>query len=850
MKSFYLLFKFSVRHLWRQKWQSFLLIIGILLGVAVVIAIDYANASSRKAINISTQSLTGSATHQILSSSTGISDNYFTDMKRKGIFDVASPIVEGYVNVLDFNQQPKLVLGIDPLLDFPFRTYYGRGENQLSQLFSVISEPDSGIISKNIAEEFGINLGQIIKFQTEGRIKEIKIVGFVSSDEPIVQDSLNGLIIVDISTAQEIFNKEGLLDRIELILKDDKSEELVKENLTSDLILRTTKEQSFQIENMVAAFQLNLTALSLLALVVGSFLIYNTMTFSVVQRRELIGLYRSLGFYRSDIFLMIIIEAIIIGIIGTLFGVVVGSLLGKGTVNLILQTINDLYYVTTVKSVTLPAESVIKGVVLGIFATILVSIPPAWEATQVTPRTAKIRSNFEDKVKKYIGYFLVLGLLLIGASYFLLFSPTFQNLWWSFTATLFVVIAFSIFTAILLFLFLPPLSKFIKRKIGMIPGMATRELYRSLSRTAVAVASLMVAVAVTIGMAIMINSFRNTVSVWLRETLSGDIYVSVPNQFSNRSSAYIDQSAASEILSYNGIKKFDTLLTINGISSGENIQINVITNQDIAYERMFIELSTSKNDVWNELLSQKILISEPLANRLNLKLGGVLTIESPEGPQDFLVSGIFSDYTSNQGYIMMARPVFEQYWNNPEITAISLTLDDGIEIQSAVNDLKENVSKFDQILLIRSNQSLRNDVMVVFDRTFAITDALRFIATIVSFIGILSATLIILIDRKKEFGMLKAIGMKNSELSTLVFTETGLMGLFAGIFAIPTGIIISLILVYVINLRSFGWTIQLDINIWSLVQGVAIAVIAALLATIYPLKRLNQLKPIQVIRDE
>ncbi|HSM24326.1 MAG TPA: FtsX-like permease family protein, partial [Anaerolineaceae bacterium] len=639
MKSFNLLLKFSIRHLWRQKWQSVLLITGILLGVAVVIAIDYANASSKKAITLSTQSITGTATHQILSSGTGISEKYFTDMKRMGIFEVASPIVEGYVNVVDFNQQPKLILGIDPLLDFPFRSYYGSGENQLSQLFSVISEPLSGIISKKNADEFGISLGQTIEFQTEGRTKQLKIVGVVSSDEPIIQDSLDGLIIVDISTAQEILNRVGLLDRIELILNDETTEDLVSDNLTSDLILRTTKDQNIQIENMVAAFQLNLTALSLLALVVGGFLIYNTMTFSVVQRRELIGLYRSLGFYRSEIFLMIIIEAIIIGLIGTFLGVLVGSLLGKGTVNLILQTINDLYYVTTVRSVSLPLESVVKGVILGIFATILVSIPPAWEATQVTPRTAKIKSNFEDKVKKYIGYLFLLGLFLIGLSYFLLFSPYFQNLWWSFTATLFVVIAFSIFTAICLFLILPPLSKFIKRKIGMIPGMATRELYRSLSRTAVAVASLMVAVAVTIGMAIMINSFRNTVNVWLRETLSGDIYISVPNQFSNRSSAYIDSNAVSEILSYGGIEKFDTLLTINGISSKGDVQINVITNQEIAEERIFIGLESPINDVWNELLDKKILISEPLANRMELEVGSVLQIQTPGGNQGFEVLG-------------------------------------------------------------------------------------------------------------------------------------------------------------------------------------------------------------------
>ncbi len=140
--------------------------------------------------------------------------------------------------------------------------------------------------------------------------------------------------------------------------------------------------------------------------------------------------------------------------------------------------------------------------------------------------------------------------------------------------------------------------------------------------------------------------------------------------------------------------------------------------------------------------------------------------------------------------------------------------------------------------------------MVVFDRTFAITNALRFIATMVSFIGILSATLIILLDRKREFGMLKAIGFRQKELNQLVLTETGLMGFFAGIFAIPTGIVISLILVYVINLRSFGWTIQFYLDFWSILQGVIIAVVAAFIAAIYPLKRLNKLKPIQVIRDE
>jgi putative ABC transport system permease protein len=850
MKSVGLLLKFSLRHLIRQGWQTILLIIGILLGVAVVIAIDYANESSKKAISLSTQSITGKATHQILASGSGIPEEYFADMVRNGVFNEASPVIEGYVNVSEFDQQAILILGIDPLLDFPFRQYYGDDDGQLNQLISIISESNTGIIAQDLADEFVIQLGDVINYIFEGKPGKLKIVGFISTDEPIARESLKGMIIVDISTAQTAFNKTGTLDRIELIINQPNEESIVKSQLPSGLVIRSTNDQNQQLSNMVGAFQLNLTALSLLALVVGGFLIYNTMTFSVIQRRELIGLYRSIGFYRSEIFFMIIFEALVIGFIGTIFGVLVGIALGRETVNLILQTINDLYYVTTVKSVSIPTVSVIKGILLGIFATILVSIPPAIEATQVTPRSAKIRSGYEDKVRKNLIFISFFGVLLFIVSYYLLYSPYFQNLWWAFGATLLVVIGFSILAALGLYLILPILSKILKKYIGLIPGMAARELYRSLSRTAVAVSSLMVAVSVTIGMAMMINSFRYTVSIWLRETLAGDIYISVPNQFTNRSSAYIDQESVRAIYEYPDINKIDTLLSTSGISDFGDLQINVITNDEIAYERIFTKTGAPIENIWNNLLLEKILIAEPLANRFDLDINDLLPIETPAGKVSFEIIGIFSDYTTSQGYIMMPRSVFEKYWKNEEITAISINLDKDKNVNDAVQEIKSRVGQNNQQLLVRSNQSLRDDVMVVFDRTFAITNALRFIATMVSFIGILSATLIILLDRKREFGMLKAIGFRQKELNQLVLTETGLIGFFAGIFAIPTGIVISLILVYVINLRSFGWTIQFYLDFWSISQGVIIAMVAAFIAAIYPLYRLNKLKPIQVIRDE
>ena len=845
---FYLI-QLSFKYVWRQKWQSGLLILGILLGVAVVIAVDYANESAKKALELSTQSITGKSTHQIVSSGDPIDEQFFVKLIRSGLVTYSTPIVEGYVNVLSLNNQPLQVLGVDPFLDLPFRNFYGLKDNDQFRLLETISIPNQIILSKKIALENGIDIGNSLEISYQGRKKIVNIAGLVSSDDPLNDNALQGLIITDISTAQELLNKQGILDRIEIIEKNDSKIEALKEIMPDGLSLYKTSDLNSQIENLASAFQINLTALSLLALVVGLFLIYNTMTFSVLQRRELIGVLRSLGFYRSEIFSMILIEAVIIAFIGTFLGIFSGLILGKQTVGLILQTINDLYYVTTVKSAGLPLISIIKGILLGLFATIFVTIPAAYSATRVRPRIASIRSNLEEKTRITIKnlFLIAIGFFCIGA---ILLLPVFSNLWLSFLATFLIVLGFSIMAAVLLNKLLPRFSILLKSWFGLFAGMAARELYRSLSRTSIAIASLMVAVSVTMGMTIMIDSFRTTVNTWLSDTLTGDIYVSIPDQFSNRSIAKIDPSIVSAIGTYPGIRRIETLYTTYGQTNTGEIQINVITNDNIGSERSFISQVVPNNEIWSNLQNNGILISEPLANRLGLKAGQSLEINTPQGFQSFSIIAVFYDYASSQGHVIMSKKTYESYFNSTGVTAISIILTDQNNVPDTVKKLQAMVSNVDQEVIIRDNRTLRNDALEVFDRTFAITNALRFIATLVSIIGILSAVLLIVVERKKEFGILKALGIRAKDLWKLILTETGLMGLFAGLFAIPTGIVISLILVYIINLRSFGWTILFSFNWLSIGQTLIIAIISAGIAGIYPVYRIIRMKTIQVLRYE
>jgi putative ABC transport system permease protein len=741
------------------------------------------------------------------------------------------------------------LLGIDPFLDIPFRSYYSFQDDSQIKLLGTISTPNRIILSRNLANKNDLNIGDQLEISFQGKKSFVEIAGLVESDDPVNDSALQGLLITDISTAQELLNKQDILDRIEIIEVDKTKIDALEKIIPPGLSIRNTSEQNAQIANLSSAFQLNLTALSLLALVVGLFLIFNTMTFSVLQRRELIGVLRSLGFHRSEIFIMIIFEAAIIALIGTTLGIFSGIFLGKQTVGLILQTINDLYYVITVKSVGLPLISIVKGAILGIFATIIVAIPSAYAATTVTPRFSTLRSNLEFTTRVTIRklFFVAIVFFIFGA---ILLLPIFSNLWIAFAATFLIVLGFSLLAAVALNKLLPYLSIYLKKWFGLFPGMAARELYRSLSRTSIAIASLMVAVSVTMGMTIMIDSFRFTVNAWLNETLTGDIYVSVADQFTNRSTAKIDAEILSIIDTYPQVHRLESLFTTFAQTDLGEVQINVISNDNIGYERFFANQIIPDEDIWSNLQLNQILISEPLANQNKLKAGQSITITSPVGAEQFKIIAVFYDYASSQGHMIMSESTYERLWTTNGVTALSIVVDDQVEVKKAVKDLQFLVSKADQSVIIRDNQTLRNDALTVFDRTFAITNALRFIATLVSVIGILSAVLLIVIERKKEFGILKALGVDPVNLWRLILTETGLMGLFAGLFAIPTGVVISLILVYVINLRSFGWTIQFNFNWLAVTQTLIIAIISAGFAGIYPVYRITRMKTIEVLRNE
>lgn len=851
----------SNRPLWHLAWQRIrqrpvpylLCIVGIALGVAMMVSIDLANGSAQRAFSLSTNAITGKATHQVtVLSPTGIPDSLYSQLKRT--FNVpAAPIVEGYAKVPELANQPMRVVGVDLFAESPFRTYFSDVSSQGTGFLQFLTQPKTVVLAQDTADRYGLQLGDTLHLDVSGRSKPVTLVGTIATTDTLNRRALSNFLFADIATAQELLDSLGHLSQIDLILSQPETAEAIAAFLPQEVELTTAAAQKNAVQQMTAAFELNLTALSLLALVVGMFLIYNTVTFSVIQRRPIFGILRCLGATQSQLFSLILGEAAIFSVIGSGLGVGLGIVLGRGIVGLITQTINDFYFIVNVQQVTLSNVTIVKGLVVGIVSALLASAIPAWEAMKTPPSMTLQRSTLENKLQQLLPALagIWLGLTVVGL--LLLQWPSAS-----------VVIAFAGLFAILLgaTALTPPLITVTlqgwllisQRLSGVLGRLAARDIVRSLSRTSVAVAALMVAVSVIVGVSIMVGSFRGTVVQWLNQTLQADIYVSLPSTVANRVLGNVDPAIVAQLRTW---PQIDHVVTYNDaevdvVDYHKTVKL-ISANGDVSQgQRPYAWIRPDLGgDPWSALTTEQgAIISEALYRREGVsQIPKTVTLKTPRGDRTFPVIAVFYDYSSDRGTVILDNDVYEAIWQDDRIASLGLFVQPEVDVEAIVDALRTYFSD-QQTLSVQSNRSLRQGSLDIFDRTFAITNALRLLAVVVAFIGVLSTLMSLQLERIREIGILRSLGMTPSQLTAMTLLETGLMGTMAGLFALPLGFALAWILIYVINIRSFGWTLQMALDPIYFGQAFLVAIVAALLAGLYPAFRLGQMNISTAIREE
>ncbi|MGW8266060.1 MAG: ABC transporter permease [Longimicrobiales bacterium] len=841
----------SFRYLLRHPWEVLLTTLGVALGVGVVVSIDLAIQSSREAFRISTETVAGRTTHVVRGSGGGLPDTLFTEMRVGLGLRPSAPVVEGIGVSPVLSGRPLTILGVDPFSEGPFRPFLTGGFSGLD-VTALLAGGVGAFLSEGTAADAGVATGGVLPLLVDGRQREVEVRGIFRPADDFSRRALRDLLLLDVAGAQELLGREGDLTRIDLILPAGAAGEAllaqVEAILPPGARLEATGAKEAGLSQMIRAFDLNLKALSLLALIFGMFLIYHTLTFSVIQRRPILGALRSLGVTRREILGLVLGEAVVVGVVGTALGLVLGVLLGRGMVDLVTRTINDLYFVLSVRGLSLPPGVLVKGAFLGMGATTLAALPPALEASLAPPRITQTRSVLEERARRAVPRAAALGGILLTAGALLLLLPS-RSILLSFGGLFGVVMGLALLTPLTTALLMGIAAPVANRTVGILGAMAARGVVAAMSRTAPAMAALVVAVSVTVGLGTMIASFRGTVSEWLDGTLRADIYVSVPGLVSSRAQGTLEPRVVDLLTAAPGVAGFNTYRDAT-LETPEGPTRVIALALDPRGEEAFNFKSGGGAEGFVAFRGGSgVFLSEPLAYRRGLSVGDAISLPTDRGIRSFPVAGIFYDYGSDQGVVMMNRSSYEAHWRDRGVTSLGLFVEEEADVDEVVGGLRALAGEA-QLLQIRSNRALKIASLEVFDRTFAITGVLRFLAFLVAFIGVLSALLALQLERGREIGVLRANGMTPGQVWKLVTAQTGIMGLVAGALAVPAGLILAAVMVLVVNKRSFGWTLKLEVGPEILLQAVLLAVTGALLAGIFPAWRMARTPPALAVREE
>jgi len=828
----------SLRHFLRQPAQLALALVALAAGVATIVAVDIATASSRRAFELSMQAVNGPATQIITGGPGGLDEALYVQLFSRAPLSgdpqpVYAPVVTGYITVRGRVMQ---LVGIDP---FASAALTGRqaamaagavAGTTLTELRRWFLEPGAVVMAAGTAQRLGLRVGEPLTVDIGGVRQPATLIRLIRRDQP--GDAT--LVLTDIAQAQEWLGLTGRLTRIDVRTPPGPAGRAalaaLRRELPPGVRLEQAAGQVRETLDMTSAFSTNLTAMSLLALLVSALLIYGAVSFTVIQRRRNIAVLRAIGATRREVLTIVLTEAAALGGAGAGLGVLLGLAVGHGLVRLVSQTVNDLYFVVAVRQVTLPAGALIEAVGAGLGTALVASLLPALEAARSAPQLGLRRSVLESGAAAAGRRLSWLSLAFAPAAGALI-AGSHRSVFAGFAALFLLLLSVAALTPAVLRTLARLASKALAG-VSTVGRLALEDVAGSLSRTGVAVAALGMAIAAMIGVSIMVASFRVSLRHWLDQTMRADIYVAAPGPGVGRPERRIEPAVLDALLATPGVADHSASRSVMLHSSRGDIALDALHLAPGSYAG--IDLTAGEpRAAWAAYHRGALLLSDSLAWRLDLRPGEHLWLTTASGPREFPIAGIYHEYGSGLGSAMMSLEVYRRLWRDDSITAVGLYLGRGVDAAQEIPRL-EAATRGRQALLIRSNAEIRAMSLAIFDRTFIITRILYWLAAAIAAVGLVSALLAWELERTRELSVLRALGLTPGGAATLVTAQTVFMGGASLLAAMPAGLIIAVVLTKVIDRRAFGWRIDMHLHGAQFLNALALALGAALLAGLYP----------------
>ena len=839
-----LLYRLIVRPLLRQPGRALLIFFAVALGDGAVVAIDLAGDAAAGSFQSSMETLAGKDDFEVTAAG-GLPEAIVAHLDTLPYALRVSPRIEDHAMVVATGETVPLI-GIDLVAqannaDAKMRdTASGEG-------LRYINDPDAIWTTSGLGRAVGDKIQLLINDQA----REYVVRGLI----PGSAQTGGNAILMDMGAAQLATGKSGRVDRILIKTPDSNNFDLwqskLQQALPAGALLNAQGSETAANRRMLAAFRWNLRMLSYIALLVGAFLIYNAVSVSVVRRRADIGTMRALGASRAAVMGAFLFEAALFGMAGSLATLPLGRVLAAGAVRMLSTTVNALYVSSRPGVMTISAGSVVLAFVAGIGVALASALAPAREASMVPPIEAMApgRREYAVRVERKRDAAFALLLAVLGALAAQAPAIGGKPLMGYLSALLFVASA-ALLAPLVVQAATSAASRALRRMLGVEALLASRSLGGSLRRTSVLVAALATAIAMMTSVGIMVGSFRQTVLTWMESELPADLYLRPAGAVGRDQHPTIAPEVAARILNTPGVKSVSRFRAFEIQYQGLPTSL-AAASHDLSASRQSLTFLSGRpsNNVLRELAAgDNAIVSEPFANKHHLRAGDTITLPLGEQRVTFRVIDIFYDYGHEAGFILLDWDTMLRYLPDSAPTNLAVSLAPGADLEHTRAAIQKAIAS--RSLVVLSNGEIRQQGMRVFDQTFAITYAVEAISILVAIGGISGALISIVIDRRREFGVLRYLGGTSAQIRKLILVEAGLIGILANVLGVALGYVLSLVLVYVINKQSFGWTIQFHWPGAVLLGSLSLVYIATVLAGLFPAHLAVRLDPMEVVHEE